>query len=166
MKIFLSYAREDLDFVDRLSGALVRRGFEVLIDRKDIEALTIGSASLKAWSARPTRLSSCFRRIGLRQTCASGNSIGRGGAASGSPPSWPASPAAKCQRLFRNFSGLLFVGGQDVDVQIGVLATALNSDAEWSRAHTRYQELAERWQELKRPDDHCIPANELRDGKS
>ena len=37
-KIFISYSRSDMAFVDRLEPALVARGFEVLIDREQIYA--------------------------------------------------------------------------------------------------------------------------------
>jgi len=35
-KVFISYSRKDLDFADRLDGALKARGLEPLIDRSDI----------------------------------------------------------------------------------------------------------------------------------
>src|ERR1700732_1671298 len=38
-KVFISYAREDLAFADRLETALISREFEAFIDRKDISAL-------------------------------------------------------------------------------------------------------------------------------
>jgi hypothetical protein len=37
-KIFISYSRNDMTFVDRLEPALKARGFEPLIDRSDIYA--------------------------------------------------------------------------------------------------------------------------------
>jgi len=37
-RIFISYSRRDLDFVDRLEPALVARGFKTLIDREEIYA--------------------------------------------------------------------------------------------------------------------------------
>ncbi len=37
-KIFISYSRKDMDFVDRLDAALKARGFEPLIDREEIYA--------------------------------------------------------------------------------------------------------------------------------
>jgi len=39
-KIFVSYARKDLAFADRLDAALKARGFDVLIDRAEIYDLT------------------------------------------------------------------------------------------------------------------------------
>lgn len=35
-KVFICYARADLDFADRIVAALEKRGFEPLIDRRDI----------------------------------------------------------------------------------------------------------------------------------
>jgi hypothetical protein len=37
-KIFISYSRSDMAFVDRLEPALVARGFAALIDRQQIYA--------------------------------------------------------------------------------------------------------------------------------
>src|SRR5271168_4371169 len=37
-RIFISYSRKDVAFVDRLEGALKARGFEPLIDRTEIYA--------------------------------------------------------------------------------------------------------------------------------
>ena len=37
LKVFLSYSRKDLAFVDRLQAALERKGIEVFVDREDIE---------------------------------------------------------------------------------------------------------------------------------
>jgi hypothetical protein len=39
MKVFISYARADTDFTDKLAGALIRNGIEVQIDRTDLTAL-------------------------------------------------------------------------------------------------------------------------------
>lgn len=35
-KLFISYSRRDMEFVDRLDGALRARGFTPLIDRSEI----------------------------------------------------------------------------------------------------------------------------------
>jgi hypothetical protein len=35
-KIFISYSRSDMAFVDRLEPALIARGFAVMIDREQI----------------------------------------------------------------------------------------------------------------------------------
>ena len=37
-KVFISYSRKDMAFADRLEAALKARGFEPLIDRKEIYA--------------------------------------------------------------------------------------------------------------------------------
>jgi hypothetical protein len=36
-KVFISYSRKDIDFVDKLEAALGARGYEVVVDREDIE---------------------------------------------------------------------------------------------------------------------------------
>ena len=38
LKVFVSYSRRDVDFADQLVHVLADRGFEVVIDRKDIDA--------------------------------------------------------------------------------------------------------------------------------
>src|SRR5262245_42876765 len=46
--VFVSYAREDSDFVDRLTTALVERGIPVWIDRADILGSDIWQAKISA----------------------------------------------------------------------------------------------------------------------
>lgn len=165
MKIFLSYAREDLEFVDRLSGGLVRRGFEVLLDRKDLEALDdwkhqlerlIRKADAVVFVLSPEWLGSSMCDWELERATRLGKRLA---------PILAREPGAKVPPALSSIQYVLFTGGQDLDTQTGVLATALNSDAAWSRAHTRHQDLADRWHELKRPDDHCLSGHELREAK-
>lgn len=165
MKIFMSYAREDVEFVDRLSGALVRRGFEVLIDRKDIDALDDWRARLNSLLVKadavvfvlsPDWLASSMCAWELERSIRRGKRLA---------PVLAREPSAVVPDALSKLQYAVFSAGQDLDVQAGVLATALNSDSSWSQAHTRYQDLADRWQELKRPDDHCISGGELRDAK-
>ena len=43
-KVFISYSRADMAFVDRIEPALVARGFAVMIDRQEIYAFEDGGA--------------------------------------------------------------------------------------------------------------------------
>src|SRR5216684_7142135 len=51
-KIFVSYAREDAGFVDRLEAALKARGFEPLVDRTEIYAFEDWWKRIEALIAR------------------------------------------------------------------------------------------------------------------
>lgn len=165
MKVFISYARPDTEFVDRLSGGLTRHGFEVIIDRKDI-------AALDDWKHQLERM--------IRKA---------DGAVFVISPEWLASTMCSWElERFTKFSKRLapillrkattplppklaaiqyvdFTDAGALEAQTTALATALNSDADWSRAHTTYLDLAERWLDLKRPDDHCLKSHELRDAR-
>ena len=37
LNVFISYSRQDIEFVDRLQAALKNRGIEAFVDRRDIE---------------------------------------------------------------------------------------------------------------------------------
>src|SRR5262249_17489848 len=39
LKVFVSYARRDIDFADRVADALAHNGLDVLIDRRDLPLL-------------------------------------------------------------------------------------------------------------------------------
>ena len=49
LRVFISYSRQDMAFVNRLQAALSERGIEVSVDRDDIE-------KGEAWWARITQL--------------------------------------------------------------------------------------------------------------
>ncbi|GAG60019.1 unnamed protein product, partial [marine sediment metagenome] len=49
LKVFVSYSRQDMAFVDRLQASLVASGIEVAVDREDIE-------KGEAWWARIQQL--------------------------------------------------------------------------------------------------------------
>jgi hypothetical protein len=51
-KVFLSYSRKDIAFVDQLDTALRGRGFEALIDRSDIYAFEEWWQRIEALIAR------------------------------------------------------------------------------------------------------------------
>src|SRR5262249_35256355 len=51
-KVFISYSRKDIGFTNRLEAALKARGFEVLIDRADIQAFEEWWARIEALIAR------------------------------------------------------------------------------------------------------------------
>jgi len=51
-KVFISYSRKDIAFVDQLDAALKARGFEPLIDRSDIYAFEEWWKRIEALIAR------------------------------------------------------------------------------------------------------------------
>lgn len=62
-RVFISYSRKDMAFVDRLEGALKVRGFEPLIDREEIYAFEDWWKRIEALiGGGPIRSCSCSRR--------------------------------------------------------------------------------------------------------
>ncbi|HXN87995.1 MAG TPA: toll/interleukin-1 receptor domain-containing protein [Methylocella sp.] len=165
MKVFVSYAREDAEFVDQLSGALNRRGFEVLVDRKDIPPLAVWKRELERMIRRADAaifvLSPDWRTskmcsweldrvedLGKRKAPIIAREL------DGEEPA-----------ILSDLQRVDFSGTSDFEAQAEALSTALNSDADWSRDHTSYQDKAVRWDELKRPDGYCLPAQESKAAK-
>jgi hypothetical protein len=56
-RVFISYSRKNIEFVDRLQATLKGRGIEAFVDRKDIEKS--GGRGSSSSSPRPTRSCSC-----------------------------------------------------------------------------------------------------------
>jgi TIR domain len=163
MKVFISYAREDVDFVDRLRGSLLRRGFEPLVDRNNIQALDewkkqlgrlIRRADAAIFVLSPAWLASEMCAWELQRA----NRLGKRLA-----PIVKEEPGAKVASTLSALQYIFFTDPNTLDEQADALCNALQSDAAWSGAHTRYLDLAERWEELRRPDHHCLKGKELKD---
>ena len=163
MKVFISYSREDVEFVDRLSGSLVRRGFEPLVDRKDIQALDdwkkqlgrlIRQADAAIFVLSPAWLASEMCQWELQRVHRLGKRLA---------PIVKQDAGADVPSALSSLQYVFFTDPNGLEAQADALCNALQSDAAWSGAHTRYLDLAERWDELRRPDDHCLKGKELKD---
>lgn len=165
MKVFISYSREDIDFVDRLSGNLVRHGFEPLVDRKELQALDdwkkqlgrfIRKADATVFVLSPDWVASEMCAWELETAQRLGKRLA---------PVVSRDPGADVPKALSSLQYIFFTDPNTVEGQADTLCAALQQDAAWSSAHTRYQDLAERWDELKQPDDHCLKGKELKEAR-
>lgn len=162
--LFVSYAREDLGFVKKLSGALVERGFDVWVD---VEGLYVGEefwpqvcteidqATAVVWvvSKRSAQSMWCLRE-GER-------AVERGKRLL--PIVIDDVRADELPTAIAGRHWLDFGGTQPFQQAMESLVTAIGRDAAWVRAHTRLFARAAEWDEGGRPEGAGLRGRELDD---
>src|ERR1700692_691541 len=151
-KIFISYSRKDMAFVDRPEPALKARGFEPLIDRaeiyafedwwKRIEAL-IGRADTVVFVLSPDAVAS---DVALKKVAHAASLNKR------------FAPIV-CRRVedgavpeaLRRLNFIFFDDPAGFEASADELAEALQSDIGWIRQHTEFGEAAHHWSAAGRP---------------
>ena len=151
-KIFLSYSRKDMAFVDRLEPALKARGFEPLIDRveiyafedwwKRIEAL-IGRADTVVFVLSPDAIASevCAKEV------AHAADLNKRFA----PIVCRRADDSAIPDALRRLNFIFFDDPQKFDLSLDRLTDALQTDIGWIRRHTAYGEAARQWSATGRP---------------
>ncbi|MDU6239899.1 MAG: toll/interleukin-1 receptor domain-containing protein, partial [Bradyrhizobium sp.] len=149
--IFISYSRVDTLFVDRLDTALTGRGFELLIDRRDIHhfkdwwaeiELLISSSDIVAVVLSPDAVSSpyCLKEIEFAV------SLGKRLA----PIRYRPVPERDLPAALKPLQ--LFDFNQETfEPSTAALAAALADDIDWTRQHTQIAIAARRWEVKHRP---------------
>jgi WD40 repeat protein len=151
-RVFISYSRNDTAFADRLEVALKARGFEPLIDRRDIakfenwwqriEALIVQADTI-VFVISPDAVKSTI----CQQEVAFAQSLNKRLA----PIVWRQADVG----LVPNSLGLLnWIDFQDdarFDDHANELTAALQTDIEWIRKHTEFGQYARRWSVAGRP---------------
>jgi tetratricopeptide (TPR) repeat protein len=151
-KIFISYSRKDMAFVDQLETFLKERDYEPLIDRTEIYAFEdwwkrieglIGQADTVIFTLSPDAVASpiCAKEVAY--------------AASLHKRFAP----IVCRRVdddavpepLRRLNFVFFDNPADFNVSADRLAQALQTDIGWVRKHTEYGEAARRWVATGRP---------------
>jgi hypothetical protein len=150
-KIFISYSREDIAFVDRLAAALNALGFDPLVDRTEILAFEdwwnrieslIAKSDTVIFVLSPDAVESknCAKEVAF---AASLNKrfapIVFRRVSNGIPE-----PLARLNFFF-------FDGDSDFNNSMKRLGEALTTDIEWVRRHTEVVEKAWRWAAAGRP---------------
>lgn len=151
-KVFVSYSRRDIAFVDKLDAALQSRGIEALIDRQEIFAFEdwwrrieelIGQADTIVFVLSPDAVASdvCQREVDFA------GALNKRFAPVVARAVDPARVPKKLSRL--NFIHL----DDEAAFEKGVdrLAQALETDIEWVRRHSELGQLARRWFVAGRP---------------
>src|SRR5580658_9948169 len=150
-KVFISYSRSDMAFVDRLEPALIARGFEVMIDREQIYAFEdwwgrlqslLNLADTVVFSLSPDWLSSkvCKQEIDYA------TSLSKRFAPIVCRTIDPTAAPIELSRL--NF--IFFTDEAQFEESLDRLVDALQTDIGWVRKHTEYGEAARRWDEAGR----------------
>src|SRR3984885_9334391 len=150
-RIFISYSRRDVTFVDRLEPELNARGFKTLIDREEIYAFEdwwtrlkslINQADTVVFALSPDWLSSkvCKQEIDYA------TSISKRFAPIVCRTINPTAAPIELSRL--NF--IFFNDETQFEQNLDRLVDALQTDIGWVRKHTEYGEAARRWDEAGR----------------
>ena len=145
-KIFISYSREDIAFVDQLEAALKVRGFEPLIDRTDIYAFEdwwariqslIGKADTIVFVLSPDAVASdiCAKEVAYSA------SLNKRFA----PIIFRPVRGRDVPEAIRRLNYIFFDGPSSFEASADRLAEALQTDISWIRQHTELGELARHW---------------------
>jgi TPR repeat protein len=172
LRVFISYSREDLDFADQLSAALDFSGFECFIDRHGIsggeewkrrlgnlisEADTVvfvlspdsAVSKICAWEVdEATRLNKRILSVNCR-------------------PLKGASPPPRLRDLnYIYFYAEPKAPGSGFGTGLAQLVTALNTDFDWLREHTRYLQRATEWDRGGRPANRLLSGDDIAEAKA
>jgi tetratricopeptide (TPR) repeat protein len=149
-KVFISYSRKDIEFVDRLDAALRARGSEPLIDRTDIYAFEqwwqriealIGRADTVVFVISPDAVAS---EIALKEI-AEAASLNKRFA----PVVWRRVDDKLIPEPLAKLNFILFDDETQFEQRANQLAEALRTDIGWIRQHTDFGEQARRWSQAK-----------------
>ncbi len=151
-KVFVSYAREDLAFVERLEAALNARGIMPLIDKTEIYAFdewwkrietVISQADTFVFVISHDSIASkvCRKEVDFVQ------SLNKRLA----PIVWRRVEDEEVPEALARINYVFFDGETDFDASVNKLADALTTDIEWVRKHTEWGEAARRWAAAGRP---------------
>jgi TPR repeat protein len=172
LRVFISYSRDDLNFADQLDAALSACGYECLIDRHDIS----GGEDWK-------------RRLGNLISEADTVVFVLSPSSAGSPIcTWEVEEAARlnkrtlpvnCRPLggvsppprLRELNYIFFyeepkIPGSGFGTGLANLVTALNTDFDWLREHTRYLQRAMEWDRGGRPANRLLSGDDVAEAKA
>jgi WD40 repeat protein len=151
-RVFISYARADLETADQIDEALRRRGFEPLIDRAEIYAFEdwwkrieelIVKADAVVFLLSPASASSgvCAREVAFAA------SLGKRLA----PIVIKPVNAQTLPAQLRNLNYISFENAGLFETNADMLSAALSTNIDWVRKHTEISEQARRWSAAGRP---------------
>jgi WD40 repeat protein len=153
-RIFISYSRRDTAFADRLERALETRGFEPLIDRRDIAKLEdwwkriedlIVRSDTVVFVISPDAVKStsvCQQEVTLAQTLNKRLA----------PIMWREVDAALVPDELRRLNWIDFRDDLRFEDHMDDLSSALKTNIAWIRRHTQFLEFAQRWEAAGRPE--------------
>ena len=172
LRVFVSYSRDDLDFADQLSSALGLYGFACSLDRHSVSAgedwkRRLGSLIAEAdtivfvLSPSSARSDICAwevqeaQRLGKRILPVVCRPL------EGEQP-----PQALASLDYIFFHPERRTPGGGFGTGLVRLVTALNTDLDWLRAHTRYLQRATEWDFGGRPANRLLTGRDIEDAKA
>ena len=172
LRVFISYARVDLDFADQLNAALEACGFECVIDRHGIAGGEDWRRRLGSLISETDTVVFVLSPTSTRsETCAweveEATRLGKRILPIICRPLDDASPPPRLVSLnYIFFYAEPKVPGSGFGSGLQALATALNTDFEWLRQHTRYLERATEWIAGGRATNRLLSGNDVLEAKA
>jgi hypothetical protein len=162
LNVFISYSRDDLAFADQLRAALKGYGFSVTIDREDIPGgdawrrrlnALIRDADTVVFVLSPSSARAPMCAWEVTESAVLGKRI--------IPivccPIEDVTPPPELAELnYIYFYSGPKSPGSGFGTGLVELASALNTDLDWLREHTRYLRLAKEWEEVGKPSDRRL----------
>jgi WD40 repeat protein len=152
-KVFVSYSRADMAFADRLEAALKLRGFEPLIDRRDIEKFEDWWRRIEELIVRSDTVVFVISPDSVKPTsvCQQEVTFAKSLNKRLAPILWRQSDIDLVPSELRRLNWIDFQHDLRFDERVNELAEALETDIEWIRRHTQFGEFAQRWHAAGRP---------------
>jgi formylglycine-generating enzyme required for sulfatase activity len=150
-RIFVSYSRRDMAFVDRLEATLKARGYQTLIDRQEIYAFEDWWGRIEALIVKADTI------IFVLSPEAIASDVCAKEVAFASSLNKRFAPIV-CRRVddsavpaaLRRLNFIFFDDAAQYEASADKLAEALETDIGWIRRHTEFGETARRWHEGER----------------
>ncbi|MCB1510831.1 MAG: SUMF1/EgtB/PvdO family nonheme iron enzyme [Hyphomicrobiaceae bacterium] len=166
-KVFISYSRRDAEFAENLLDGLEAAGFDAYLDKHDI-------AAGEDWEARLGNLIESADTVVFvissaavaSQQCAWEVEKARALNKRILPVVLERVEDAQVPEQLRQLNYLFFDRPQAFGTCLKALATALNSDVEWIRMHTRLGSEALRWDARNRPEALLLRGEELAESRA
>jgi TPR repeat protein len=172
LRVFISYSRDDLDFADQLDAALNAYGFECIIDRHGISGgedwkrrlgNLIREADTVVFVLSPASARSEICEWEVEEAARLRKRI--------LPANWRPLEGASPPRRLRDLNYIFFhadpkAPGSGFGTGLAKLVSALNTDLDWLREHTRYLQRATEWDRGGRPANRLLSGNDIADAKA
>jgi tetratricopeptide (TPR) repeat protein len=150
-KVFISYSRRDMDFVDRLEPALLAQGFKTLIDREEIYAFE------DWWKRIETLVTGADTVVFVLSPDSATSEVCGKEIACAAEHNKRFAPIV-CRRIdeklvpeaLAKLNFIFFDDATQFDASLARLTEALQTDIGWIRKHTEFGEAARRWAEAGR----------------
>ena len=165
-KIFISYSREDIEFVNRLETALNNDNFELLIDRSHIEKLTdwweriqqlISQADSFIFVISPNSINSSVCRDEIKYAALCNKRL--------APIVYKPVEQSLVPEELARLNYILFDAKDKFDTALQDLIFALEVDIDWVREHTRIGEISRRWEGRGRTSGLLLRGKELKEAE-